>query len=146
MSERKMQVKINNKTSSSYNLIGGFPQGSLIGQLLYIIGSDDAAEEVNDENKFKYVDDLATLDAVNIKEHLTQYDFWQHVPSDIATDEKYLPPETFKSQTIIAVSLSISSPSRFNLVANLSLFLEKTIYFDLDLLRTILLSLVHFTI
>ena len=100
MSERKMQVKMNNKTSSSYDLIGGSPQGSLIGQLLYIIGSDDAAEEVDDENKFKYVDDLATLDAVNIKEHLTQYDFWQYVPSDIARDEKYLPPETFKSQTI----------------------------------------------
>ena len=95
MSERKMQVKMNNKTTSSYDLIGGSPQGSLIGQLLYIIGSDDAAEEVDDENKFKYVDGLATLDAVNIKEHITQYDFWQHVPSDIATDEKYLPPETF---------------------------------------------------
>ena len=34
MSELKMQVKMNNKTSSSYDLIGGSPQGSLIGQLL----------------------------------------------------------------------------------------------------------------
>ena len=53
MSERKMQVKMNNQTSSSYDLIGGSPQGSLFGQLLYIIGSDDAAEQVPEENKFK---------------------------------------------------------------------------------------------
>ena len=100
MNERKMQVKMNNTTSSSYDLIGGSPQGSLIGQLLYIIGSDDAAEEVPDEDKFKYVDDLATLDSVNTKEHLINYDFWKHVPSDIGTDERFLPPNTFKSQNI----------------------------------------------
>ena len=70
MNKRKMQGKMNNQTSSSYDLIGGSPQGSLIGQLLYIIGSDDAAEEVPEEDKFKYVDDLATLDSVKTKEQL----------------------------------------------------------------------------
>ena len=56
MNERKMQVKMNNKTFSSYDLIGGSPQGSLIGQLLYLIGSDDAAEKKPDEDKLRYVD------------------------------------------------------------------------------------------
>ena len=64
ITERKMQVKINKHTSSSYDLIGGSPQGSLIGQLLYIIGSDDLAHEVPEEDQYKYVDDLATLEAV----------------------------------------------------------------------------------
>ena len=100
MSQRKMQVKMNNHTSSSYDLIGGSPQGSLIGQLLYIIGSDDAADEVGEEDKFKYVDDLATLDAVNPREHLIHYDVWKHVPSDVGTDERFLPPKTFKSQSM----------------------------------------------
>ena len=64
ITERKMQVKINQQTSSSYDLIGGGPQGSLIGQLLYIIGSDDVAEEIPDDDKYKYIDDLAVLDTV----------------------------------------------------------------------------------
>ena len=67
ITERKMQVKINKHTSSSYDLIGGSPQGSLIGQLLYIIGSDDLAHEVPEEDQYKYVDDLATLKAVKTK-------------------------------------------------------------------------------
>ena len=45
-------------------IIWGSPQGCLLGQLLYIIGSDDVAEEVPEEDKYKYVDDLACLDAV----------------------------------------------------------------------------------
>ena len=100
LNERKMQVKMNGHRSSSYDLIGGSPQGSLIGQLLYIIGSDDSAEEVPIEDKFKYIDALATLDAVNIKEKLVEYDCWQHVPSDIATGVRFLPVETFKSQKV----------------------------------------------
>ena len=33
-----MKVKMNQHTSQSYDLVGGAPQGSLLGQLLYIIG------------------------------------------------------------------------------------------------------------
>ena len=40
-----MQSKINNIKSSVLDLAGGGPQGSLLGQLLYIIGSDDVVEE-----------------------------------------------------------------------------------------------------
>ena len=58
------------------DLIGGGPQGSLIGQLLYIIGSDDVAEEVNEEDKFKFVDDLSTLEVLNNKENLIEHDFF----------------------------------------------------------------------
>ena len=101
LNERKMQVKMNQHTSSSYDLIGGGPQGSLIGQLLYIIGSDDVAEEVPEDDKYKYIDDLAVLDAVkNPGDKLEEYNVHQHVPSDVATEERFLPSTTFKSQTI----------------------------------------------
>ena len=101
LTERKMQVKMNQQTSSSYDLIGGGPQGSLIGQLLYIIGSDDVAEEIPDEDKYKYIDDLAVLDTVvNPGDKLVHYDVEHHVPSDVATDERFLPSSTFRSQTI----------------------------------------------
>ena len=100
LTDRKMQVKMNQHTSSSYDLIGGGPQGSLIGQLLYIIGSDDVAEEVEEEDKYKYIDDLVVLDAINIEGKLEDYDVIQHVPSDISTEQKFLPSQTFKSQDI----------------------------------------------
>ena len=92
--------KIYQKTSSSHNLIGGLPQGSLIGQLLYIIGSDDVAAVIEEEDKFKYIDDLAVLDAIDVKGKLKDYDVWQHVPSDIATEERFLAASAGKSQDI----------------------------------------------
>ena len=107
-----MQVKINEKTSSSYDLIGGSPQGSLIGQLLYIIGSDDVAEEVPKEDRYKYVDDLTVLEAVATKGKLSDYDLFQHVPSDIAIGEQFLASSTFKSQ---GINVSIAALTILNI-------------------------------
>ena len=80
------------------DLIGGGPQGSLIGHLLYIIGSDDVAEEVIEEDKFKYVDDLSALEALIDKQNLIEYDFSQHVASDIEVGQHFITPSTFKTQ------------------------------------------------
>ena len=77
MNERKMQVKMNKHTSTSHDLIGGGPQGSLIGQLLYIIGSDDVAHEVQ-EDKFKYIDDLAVIEAVKARDKLEESCSFRH--------------------------------------------------------------------
>ena len=110
---RKMQVKMNGCTSSSHDLIGGSPQGSLIGQLLYIIGSDDSAEDVPDQDKFKYIDDLASLDAVSITDKLVDYDCLQHVPSDISTGIRFLPSNTYRSQSM---NESISAWTKDNLM------------------------------
>ena len=49
---------MNGKTITPFDLIGGGPQGSLVGQLLYIIACDYAAEEVPEDDKNKYVDNL----------------------------------------------------------------------------------------
>ena len=80
--------------------MGGGPQGSLIGQILYIIGSDDVAQEVKDEDKFKYVDDLSTAVALANKNNISEYDFSQHVASDIGVGQRFLAPSTFETQTI----------------------------------------------
>ena len=96
-----MQVKFNQQTSSSHDLTGGPPQGSILGQLLYIIGSDDAVEHVEEEDKFQYIDDVIILEEVCIENKSTDYDYWKHVPSDIATEERFLTPNTFNSQSII---------------------------------------------
>ena len=97
LNERKMEVKMNNHTSTHFDLVGGGPQGSLIGQLIYIISSDDAAEEIPDEDKFKYIDDLSAVDEITASK-LKDYDVFSHVPSDVATGQKFLAASTFKTQ------------------------------------------------
>ena len=94
----KWKSKWKKHTSTIHDLIGGGPQGSLIGQLLYIIARDDAADEIPEEDKFKYVDDLSALEAVNIAGKLINYDVLQHVPSDVAVGELFLPSITLKTQ------------------------------------------------
>ena len=98
LNEQKMEVKINKCTFKPHDLIGGGPQGSLIGQLLYIIASDDVAEDIPEEDKFKYIDDLSALEAVQVKDKLKQYDVHQHVPSDVPTGQMFLPSATFRTQ------------------------------------------------
>ena len=90
-----MHVKIYQITSTSFNLFWGLPQGSLIGRMLYIIGS-----EVSEENKYKYFDDLTVLDPVNIKDKLIPYDVIQYVPSDMAVGQMFLPQNAYQSQDI----------------------------------------------
>ena len=99
MTDRKMEVKMNGKRSSTHNLVGGGPQGSILGQLLYIIGSDDAAYEEEEDDKFKYVDDLAVTEIVETEDKLIEYNFWQHVASDIGVEQKFLPHNKIKSQS-----------------------------------------------
>ena len=66
LNDRKLQVKLNGQTSTSHDLTGVAPEGSILSQLLCIIGSDYAGEDVPSEDKFKYKDDLATLESVQI--------------------------------------------------------------------------------
>ena len=99
MTDRKMQVKMNDKSSSILDLVGGGPQGSILGQLLYIIGSDDVANDEEDKDQFKYIDDLIVTEVANIEETAIEYDFWQHVASDVGIGQKFLPPVTLRSQS-----------------------------------------------
>mgnify|MGYP003335411387 FL=1 len=80
-------------------MIGGGPQGSVIGQLLYIIASDDVAEDTPEDEKFKYIDDLSLLEAVKTKDKLIEYDVHRRVPSDVGTSQLFLPTTAFQSQT-----------------------------------------------
>ena len=96
-----MKVKMNGEESNLKTLIGGSPQGTLLGQLLYIGGSDDAAGEISDEDKFKYIDDLEVVELVSLAGALQEYDFSQHIASDVGIQQKYLPPSRYTMQTTL---------------------------------------------
>jgi hypothetical protein len=58
----------------------------------------DVCSELGDEEKYKYFDDLSIVELVLLGGLLTQYNFQDHVASDISTEQLYLPPSTFKMQ------------------------------------------------
>ena len=98
LSDRKMRVKFNNEMSELFNLIGGGPQGTLLGGLEYLVQSNDNADIVPAEDRFKYIDDLSVLQLVLLSGLLVEYDFHQHVASDIGIDMKFLPAASYNSQ------------------------------------------------
>ena len=59
LSDRKMKVKFNGEMSAFLTLIGGGPQGTLLGGLEYLAQSNDNADIVPAEDRFKYIDDLS---------------------------------------------------------------------------------------
>ena len=98
LSDRKMQVKFNRETSSFIDLVGGGPQGTLLGQLEYLVLSNDNANCVSEEDRYKYIDDLTLLELVCLSGILTEYNHTLHVPSDIGLGHSYLPAEKFQTQ------------------------------------------------
>ena len=93
LSGRKMKVKFNNEVSDILSLIGGGPQGTLIGQIMYLVQSNSNADNVDPEDRFKYIDDLSILQIISLAGLLT-YDFNSHVASDVGTHQLFLPPST----------------------------------------------------
>ena len=98
--EQKMKVKMNGKESEIKELIGGGPQGCLIGQLTYLVASDDCPQYVETEDAYKYVDDLEVLELLAMAEILIDYNFTEHVASDVGIDEKFLPTNRCRTQDI----------------------------------------------
>ena len=63
--------------------IGGGPQGTLLGGIEYTAQSNDNADIVPPQDRFKYIDDLSVLQLVLLSGLLVEYNFVQHVASDV---------------------------------------------------------------
>ena len=98
LTDRQMQVRYNDTYSGTYSLPGGGPQGSLVGLIEYFVQSNDNADSVDPEMRFKYVDDLSVLELVMLTGLLSEYNFKLHVASDIGIDEQYVSAENLKTQ------------------------------------------------
>ena len=108
-----MKVKFNGEESDLVDLVGGGPQGTLLGQLEYLVYSNDNADMVPPNDRYKYIDDLTILQLICLSGLLREYNFSEHVASDIGVGQLYLPPETFTTQQHLN---KISSWSENNLV------------------------------
>ena len=98
LQDRKMRVKFNGELSGEHGLVGGGPQGTLLGLIEYLVQSNDAADCVSKDDRYKYIDDLTILELVLLSGLLMEFDCHQTVPSDIGIDEMYLPPESCATQ------------------------------------------------
>ena len=93
-----MKVKFNGEVSEFLALIGGGPQGTLLGQIEYLVQSNDNADNIPPEDRFKYIDDLSILQLICMSGLLIEYDFHEHVASDVGIDQKFLPAASYGIQ------------------------------------------------
>ena len=91
-------MKFNGEVSDFLTLIGGGPQGTLLGGLEYIAQSNDNADVVPPEDRYKFIDDLSVLQLILLSGLLVDYDFHHHVASDVGIDQQYLPASSYNTQ------------------------------------------------
>ena len=110
LQDRKLTVKFNDKSSRMHDLPGGGPQGTLIGGIEYSVQSNDNADFLEEDEKFKYVDDLSMLEFVCLSGLLVEYNVHSHVPSDVGVDQLFLPPSEYAMQSYLeAISTSTTN-------------------------------------
>ena len=69
------------------------------GQQCYLTASNDNADFVDQEDRFKYCDDLTVLELVMLGNMLTEYNFLNHVASDIGLGQRFLPAQELVTQS-----------------------------------------------
>ena len=93
LENRQMSVNFNGQESSLFSLVGGGPQGSWAGQETYIAASNDNADCVEEDDRYKFCDDLSILELLMLGVMLTEYNFLEHVASDVGVDQHFLPTQ-----------------------------------------------------
>ena len=93
-----MKVKWHGHLSQERDLPGGGPQGCSVGLLEYDSQTNNNCDFVPEDERYKFVDDLSVLEIINlISVGVSSYNFKQHVASDIAVNELYIPPQNISS-------------------------------------------------
>ena len=101
LQERSMTVKYRTAVSSPRNLPGGGAQGTLIGPMEYACQSNKSANCVEEDKRYKFIDDLTTIEVLDILMKIVSYNFHNHVASDNGSHGQYIPKEEIKTQTFV---------------------------------------------
>ena len=97
--EREMKVKWQGMMSEPRKLPGGGAMGASLGNWEYLSQSNDSADCVPEEDRFKFVDDLSTLEIINLLTiGLSSLLMKNQVHSDIPEHGQFIPSENLKSQ------------------------------------------------
>ena len=94
-----MSVSWHGVQSTPRHINGGGPQGATLGILEYLSQSNNSADCVKLEDRFKFIDDLTILEIVNLLTvGLSSYNIKMQVTSDILENNQFIHPENLKSQ------------------------------------------------
>jgi hypothetical protein len=94
-----MSVRWHEVTSSQRPLSGSGPQGSTLGLLEYISQSNDNTEGIPPDMKYKWLDDLSTLEIVNLLTiGISSYNIRSHVPSDVPVHNGFVEAKNLQTQ------------------------------------------------
>ena len=100
--DRRMRIKWKGILSKIQTLNGSGPMGSTIGLLEYIGQSNNNTQNVPQKQKFKWVDDLSTIEKINLnKIGVSSYNVRNHVPSDVPLNNGFIPGELLNTQKVI---------------------------------------------
>ena len=97
--DRRMSVKWHGCVTAPRRINGGGPQGATLGILEYLSQSNNSADCVGEQDRFKFVDDLTVLEIVNlISIGLSSFNIKAQVPNDIIQSNQFIPASNLKSQ------------------------------------------------
>ena len=90
LSEKTRLCKWKGNLSYMKNIHGGGPQWGFFGILEYLSQFNDNCETVNQEDKFKFVDDLTALEIVNLLSiGMSNFNVKISIPNDIWSHNGY---------------------------------------------------------
>ena len=96
---RKGFVKWKDTYSDTKDIHGGGPQGGFFGIIEYLSQSNDNSETIDQEDKFKFVDDLTVLEIVNLLSiGMSSFNSRHTVPADVPSNNGYIAAENLKTQ------------------------------------------------
>ena len=94
-----MRVKWHGETSTPRKCPGDGATGASLGNWEFLSQTNNNADCVPVEDRFKFVDDLSTLEIINLMAvGMSSFNVKQQVPFDIPTHSQYIPADNLKSQ------------------------------------------------
>ena len=100
--DRVMSVKWHKTLSTPRNLSGGGPQGATLGLLEYLSQSNDNCDHVDPSLRYKWLDDLTTLEVINLLTiGISSFNSRQQVPNDILHTNGFISNKNLKTQEIV---------------------------------------------
>ena len=97
--ERHQSVKWRGFNSCPRLINGGGPQGATLGILEYLSQTNNSADCVGPEDRFKFVDDLTIIEIVNLLTvGMSSFNSKFQVPNDIGEHNQFISPENLDCQ------------------------------------------------
>ena len=97
--DREMRVKWHGKLSQPRKLPGGGAMGASLGNWEFLSQTNDNADCVPEDDRFKFVDDLSTLEVINLLTvGLSSFFMKSQVASDIPVHGQFIEGDRLKSQ------------------------------------------------